>query len=512
MRKVKDGWGCFRRVAGLVAASIVLSACSFDQVPSSLEDPGRPRAAETGRAVADDRPLKPTVKWRNCGQRFDCATVRVPLDYRRPKGATTRLALIRLPAPKHADRIGSLIVNPGGPGGSGVDFVRHGAVETVPAEVRARFDIVGFDPRGVGRSQGLSCGDQPADFLAQDFIPDGAGDLQALLGSAQALASACAAANPEMLPHMSTDDVARDLDEIRRAVGDRQLTYLGFSYGSTIGLNFAEQFPGRVRAMVLDGPVDPSIDGLQRAHDQAGVLERTLQEFFKVCSRDRACRGYAGKITLERYDALLGRLTSSPVPAIGFPGGSLHSSEALVASAALLKDRGTGWPLLAAGIAAAEAGDGSLLLSVAQSTMFERRGREQWLAPLLSVNCLDIPSPSPAEYPSAVEKLKGKSRHFGALMLLLSSPCSYWEVPPQRTPAPVRAKGAPLTVVIGTTGDPTTPYHWARAVARDLSSARLLTRDGAGHTAFGKRNVCTDRSVGTFLIHLAPPDAGTSCG
>lgn len=482
----------------------------FTSVPTSLEEPDAGRGRRLEDRVA--KPLRPTVKWQRCGKPFECADVAVPLDHRRPRGRKIKLALIRLPAPERADRIGSLVVNPGGPGGSGVEFVRYGAVETVPAEVRARFDVVGFDPRGVNKSAGVACGDAPQEFLASDFIPDSASDLDTVLAAAQDVASECAAANPDLLPHMSTADVSRDLDLIRRALGDRQLTYLGFSYGSTIGLTYAEQFPNKIRAMVLDGPVDPALDGLSLARDQAGVLEDTLKEFFRVCPRDDACRGFATDLSLKRFDSLLQRLAEQPAPAYRFPGRTLHPAEAQVAAASLLKDRGTGWPLLAAGIATADSGDGSLLLAVAESTMYEQRGRRQWLAPLLSVNCLDIPSPSPAEYPGAVEELSRRSRHFGALMLLLSSPCAFWDVPPRRVPAVVEAPEAPPTVVIGTTGDPTTPYHWAKAVAKQLENARLMTRDGEGHTAFGKRNVCTDRTVGRYLVDLTLPVPGTSCG
>lgn len=492
----------------LWAVCIALAACS--QVPMSLEEPNVVGGGRRGQPVAQDKPLKPTVKWRKCGGRFDCAEVRVPLDHGRPRGKKIKVALIRLPAPKKAKRIGSLVVNPGGPGGSGVDFVRHAAVETIPAEVRARFDIVGFDPRGVGKSAGIDCGGAPQEFLSRNFIPDGAAQLSEVLAAADAVASACAVDNAELLPHMATANVARDLDVIRGAVGDHRLTYLGFSYGSTIGLAYAERFPSRLRAMVLDGPVDPAIDGLQRARDQAGVLETTLKEFFTHCPKEPACRGYARRLSLRRYDALIAGLQANPASTLS--GRPLHAAEALVATAALLKDRGIGWPTLAAGIASAEGGDGSILLSVADSTMADGAGRQQWLAPLLAVNCLDIRPPDPADYPGAVEELKRKSRHFGALMLLLHSPCAYWRIPTQRQPAIVRAPKAPPAVVIGTTGDPTTPYHWAESVAKHLHGSLLLTRDGAGHTAFGRRNVCTDRSVSRYLVDAVLPAVGTSCG
>lgn len=499
-----------RRLAALTAATAALSACSlFSTVPTALQPSDPPVASSSETSPAR---LRPTVKWRRCGKPFQCARVRVPLDHRRPHGRKLRLALVRLPAPEHADRIGSLLVNPGGPGGSGVEFVRHQAVETVPAEVRARFDIVGFDPRGVGRSGAVGCGDEAQRFLAGGFGADRPVDVADVLARARAVADSCAAANPALLPHMSTQSVARDLDLIRRAVGDHQLTYLGFSYGSTIGLTYSETFPERVRAMVLDGPVDPALDGRQQALDQATVLEETLREFFKTCPREDECRGFARHLSLSRYDRLIASLSSNPAPAIHFPGRHLRAAEALMATAALLKDRGTGWPLLAAGIAMAQRGDGSLLLGVAESTVNAAGGRRQWLAPLLAVNCLDIPAPDIADYPAAVDELSDRSAHFGPLMLLLASPCAYWPVAPQRQPGVVTAPGAPPTLVIGTTGDPTTPYHWAQNVAEHLSAGRLVTRDAETHTAFGRRNVCTDRSVARYLTDLVLPPPATTCG
>ena len=502
-----------RRLAALIVFSVALSACSvFNPNPPVVVDPAAVRGAAGATPAKRPKPLRPTVDWKRCGKDHQCARLAVPMDYSRPKGKKVKLALIRLPAPNPKRRIGSLIVNPGGPGGSGVDFVRFGALQSIPAEVRVRFDIVSFDPRGVARSDEISCADgAPQAFLANDLVPDSSVEVASLLRAAETLAESCGAAGGELLEHMATANVARDLDRIRRAVGDRQLTYLGYSYGTTIGLRYAEQFPRNIRALVLDGPVDPAQDGLQRARDQAVVLEKTLREFFRECPKRAACRGFAENLTLRRFNAMITRLETDAVPAYRFPGRQLRSSEALLATAMMLKDRGTGWPLLAAGLEMAEGGDGSLLLGVAESTMFQERGREQWLAPLLAVNCLDIPAPRPAEYAPAAAKLAKQSEHFGGLMLLLSSPCAFWPEEPQRQPEVVRAPKAPPMVVIGTTGDPTTPYQWAERVARNLRSARLVKRDGAGHTAFGKVNVCTDRTVTAYLVNLVLPADGQGC-
>ena len=501
-------------MAMLLIVSIALSGCSiFNPNPPVVVDPDEVRAGQAVRPAKRPKPLKPTVAWDKCGKGLQCANLKVPLDYDKPDGDKVKLALIRLPAPNPKRRIGSLVINPGGPGGSGVDFVRFAALRSIPAEVRVRFDIVGFDPRGVGRSEAVSCGDgAPQAFLAREFVTDSAVEVQQVLGAAQTLAESCAANGGELLRHMSTADVSRDLDRIRRAVGDRQLTYLGYSYGTQIGLTYAEQFPNNIRALVLDGPVDPAIDALQRAQDQAGVLEDQLREFFKLCPQRAMCRGNTEGLSLKRFDRLIAGLKSSPLPAPYLGAGrSLRSAEALLATGLLLKDRGQGWPLLAAGIGMADAGDGSLLLAIAESTAYQEQGREQWLAPLLAVDCLDSPAMNPSDYTSAATKLTQQSEHFGPLFLLLSSPCSYWPVDAAGKARPIRAPKAPTAVVVGTTGDPTTPFHWAEKVAKNLEHARLLVRDGAGHTAFGKVNVCTDRAVTAYLVDLVLPANRQGC-
>ncbi|MDQ4129626.1 MAG: alpha/beta hydrolase, partial [Actinomycetota bacterium] len=209
-----------------------------------------------------------SLAWKACGEpgeRFECATLTVPLDHDAPHGPTIDLAVIRLPAPPAATRLGSLVVNPGGPGGSGVEFVRAAAVDTFPTELRTRFDIVGFDPRGVGTSRPITCGGSAGDLLALDLAPDDDGERRAVLNAAQRTARDCQVTDGAVLPHVSTADVARDLDLLRAALGDAKLTYVGYSYGTFIGSSYAALYPDRVRALVLDGAVDPALDLVGRA-------------------------------------------------------------------------------------------------------------------------------------------------------------------------------------------------------------------------------------------------------
>lgn len=505
------------RLTALFAA-MVLSGCSLFE-PAPLPDPPADAtvASDPPGAVAPTTPspVRSTIRWRRCGEDFQCGSVRVPASYERRTGKTIKLALIRLRAPVPQRRIGSLIVNPGGPGGSGVDFVRQAAVDTIPAELRARFDIVGFDPRGVGASRPVSCGNEPERFLARDLASVNQATVADVLRAAQSLASACQESTGAFLKDMSTAAVARDLDRIRAAVGDAQLNFLGFSYGTFIGMTYAELFPRRVRALVLDGPVDPALGWVERAREQGQTLERTLAQFFRECRSDRECQGRRLGLSLQRFKALIARLERDPVPA-PYVGSDrfLRSSEALLATALLLKERGTGWRLLAAGLVGAMRGDGSLLLSIAEGTTGKSPGRraQNGLAPLLAVNCIDIPAPAPATYADAATQLSKQSPHFGGLMLLISAPCAFWPVKPLREPARIVAPDAPPAVVIGTTGDPTTPYRWAQRVSDALASGRLVTRTGSGHTGFGGLNVCTDRHVIPYLISLTVPPEGATCG
>ncbi|MBA3372813.1 MAG: alpha/beta fold hydrolase [Euzebyaceae bacterium] len=372
---------------------MTLAACT----PGASPDPGGVDSPVD--AVDPPRPGRSTLDWRRCGKPFECATLRVPLNHARPAGRKLGLAVIRLQAPVRDQRLGSLVVNPGGPGGSGVQFVRHGAIDAIPAELRAQFDIVGFDPRGVGRSAAVSCGGASNDLLSSDLSPDSPGEVAPLLAAARRLAQACGDRNGPLLHRMSTEDVARDLDLLREALGDRQLTYVGFSYGTFIGATYAQLFPQRTRALVLDGAVDPSLDAQQRARQQVQQLERTLGDFLDACDTEPTCPlGRRKGQSRDRFETLLAALKQAPLPVPG-SGRALQASELLVATAGLLKDRGPGWTSLGLGLRLASDGDGSLLLAVADRALGQA-GSGDWLGPLLAVNCLDVPAPRPQAYPS----------------------------------------------------------------------------------------------------------------
>ncbi|HVL98862.1 MAG TPA: alpha/beta hydrolase [Egibacteraceae bacterium] len=495
----------------LLAASLLLTACGLTQpAPEALP---AEEEATVDPTEPPEEPLESTLVWTPCEEPFECSTLPVPRDYGQPDGPTVTLALIRLPAPAAARRIGSLVVNPGGPGGSGVDFVRQAGVETFPAELRARFDIVGFDPRGVAASEGIAC-DQEAVARFAGTLTSGVADV---LAAAQRFAAGCAAHGGELLPHVATPNVAADLDLLREALGDRRLTYLGYSYGTLIGAMYAERYPDKVRAIVLDGAVDPAQDVVARARDKAAATEVALQDFLQWC-RDEECSMSAVGEPSMVWAAVLAALQrgSVPAPLLG-AGRSMNRGEAMFTTSALLADRADGWPLLAEALAmVAGDHDASLLLGMFDALSGRDAEAEELsgfeFGQLMAVNCLDLPAPPAEEYPRLLAEMEGVSPLFGAVTLLSWAPCSYWPVPPVRQAAPIHAPGSPPLVVIGTRNDGVTPYAWSEALAGQLDNAVLFTRDGDTHTAFGGANVCTDRAIMGYLLEEQPPEAGKSCG
>jgi len=453
------------------------------------------------------------VSWSDCGGGFECGSVDAPLDYADPLGPAVRLALIRLRASDPGRRIGSLVVNPGGPGESGVDFVRQDATALFPPDLLARFDIVGFDPRGVGASTPVHCLDTLDHFIPEDVTVATPAGLADLLAGSKSFAQQCGQRNPDLLAHLSTANVARDLDRIRAAVGDEQLTYLGFSYGTLIGEDYASLFPTHIRALALDGVVDPSLSEATFRQDQAVALEGALDRFLADCAAHSACAFYSGGQPASAFDTLMRQIVQHPVATLRLanrePVGPTQAweavTEALYSKAA--------WPLLAEALAEARAGDGSLLLAMGDPL----RGRNpdgsysNIIDAYDAVTCLDWPSPSdPAAYAALAARFTTLAPRVGRLVAYNDVACAYWPVPPARVPAPVAAPGAPPILLVGSTGDPATPYAWAQAVARQMMSSVLVTRVGEGHAGYPS-SACVRTAVDAYLIDGTLPAAGLRC-
>ena len=455
--------------------------------------------------------------WAPCGAPFQCATVTVPIDYVHPQNGTINLALIRLPATDPAHRIGDLLTNPGGPGASGVDFVRTGAQLIFSARLRARFDIVGFDPRGVGASSPIECvdGAEMDRLNAIDPIPDDSpAELTAIIDGAKTFDAGCEANSGSLLPFMTTVDAAKDMDLIRQALGDAKLTYLGFSYGTFLGSTYANLFPDRVRAFVLDGAIDPTLSFVDRTVQQAEGFAGAFSRFLAYCASRPTCQFYNGGHPQAAYDALVAQIDRAPLPAraTGDPR-PVGPGEAFTAVVAALYDQSS-WPVLAQGLALAQRGDGSILLLLADAYN-ERHPDGTYtniFAANAAVNCADYTAPTDvATYEQLAPRVEALAPRFGEAVVYGSIGCAFWPLHPTRDPVAPTAKGAPPILVVGTTGDPATPYEWAVKLAKELDSGVLLTRKGEGHTAYGGKSVCIDTTVDAYLISLSVPSAGTVC-
>lgn len=456
-----------------------------------------------------------TLHWSSCGSGFQCATLAVPLDYTHPAGPTIELALIRLRAGDPKQRTGSLLVNPGGPGASGVDFVRQSS-DLFSADLRQHFDLVGFDPRGVGASSPVHCetGPELDTYIDVNPAPQDASGRQALVQADRRFVQGCVAmSGVSLLAHLSTADAARDMDRIRAALDEAKLTYLGFSYGTLLGATYAQEFPTRVRALALDGAIDPALTTEQEDLQQGVGFEQDLGDFLANCDTTPSCplAGPGGaRASFER--ALAAIRSGPPVPTASPSGRRLGPGEGYLGLAAGLYSRDT-WPLLAQGLAGVLHGDGTVLLALSDAySMRHPNGTyDNTIAANTAISCLDRPSPTQlSTYQADAVSFSRQAPTFGALEAWGPLPCAFWPVPPEGRPGALTAEGAPPIVVVGTTADPATPYAWAKALASQLRSGVLITHVGVGHTAYGDSS-CVRQAVDAYLIHLTTPAPGLVC-
>ncbi|WP_412538202.1 alpha/beta hydrolase [Longispora sp. K20-0274] len=456
-----------------------------------------------------------TVDWGPCPGRdgFDCATLPVPLDPARPDGPTIGIALNRLPTT--GARIGALLVNPGGPGESGLDTVFEGR-ETFK-DLVGRYDIIGFDPRGVGASGAVRCLDDRAmdAFTATNLNPTTPAERARVHDALKGFADACAAHSPTILPFLGTENVARDMDLIRAALGEDKLTYFGFSYGTRLGQVYAERFPARVGRMVLDSvdnpapgagdpggtPADDPVDGTDEA-------ESALRDILRDCLRRTDCPvGPDENGAMARVDGLLAGLAAQPLPADD--GRRLTGS---LARAALFQATYStdNWEQARTGLDQAlhGRGDGLLALSDAYYHRDEQGRYTNATAAFAAVTCLiSDPDLPPGRTPEAVaakmdadaDSAARSSPHFGAWLYYSSQYCAYWPVPPTFTPHPITAEGTPTILLVNNSRDAATPLDGAEAVAEALSDARLVVADADGHIAYG-HGPCVDRIVNEYLL------------
>lgn len=444
------------------------------------------------------------LKWSDCGQGFSCSRLTVPRDYAAPEGGTVALALVRSLARDPGRRIGSLVVNPGGPGASGIDYARSGS-DVASDQIRARYDIVGFDPRGIGRSEPVDCG---SDVLKTRLLegassPQGAAAIAARVRENKQFARACDASSTALLPHMSTVDTARDLDVLRSALGDPTLSYLGKSYGTYLGAVYAGLFPGHVGHLVLDGAVDPAQGGRASDLDQARGFEQALRSFVRYCANDAACPVSDDTDTaVGQVRTLLRELRDKPIPAL--PGRKLDQAQATIGVVSALYDSERGWPALVTALSEAARGRGAFLLSLADeynSRSSKGTYRDNQFEANAAVSCLDRDyRPSVAQIQRNADQFAAAAPTFGRDLAWSELTCTSWPVPPVAHPHAIAAAGAAPILAVGTTGDPATPVAAAKDLAGELRSGRLLLWDGDGHTAYRRGSSCVDTKVDAYLL------------
>ena len=458
-----------------------------------------------------------SLAWKDCGGGFQCATLTVPLDPSNPEATLDRpgldLAVIRTRARDPDARIGSLVLNPGGPGVPAVQFLRT-AASSLPAEVRDRFDLVAFDPRGVGESEPIECADSLDPVFDQSFEPTTAAARSALVAAVTSLAQQCAARNADLLAHVSTADAVRDLEQLRVALGDRRLSYVGYSYGTYLGASYAQAHPDRVRTFVLDGPVDASLSARAVTLGQARGFEHALDDFLADCSDHRGCAFHHGGDAEAAYDALRAEAARAPLATDDPDGRTLNQTRLDAAVLQQLYLGRAAWSGLANALADAEEGDASTLLAGADAFVgrTDSGADDHVLESFWAVSCLDGPVVTGVDAAAQLEReAVAVAPRMGAFIVNNSLPCSVWPVPADPPVGPITAAGAPPILVIGTTEDPATPLAQARSLSGALERGRLLVADGEQHTSFNNGNECVDAFVTRYLVERRVPRAGTRC-
>jgi len=452
------------------------------------------------------------LDWTDCGS-SRCTWVKVPIDYDKPSGGTLRLRVKVRPADA-PDPMGSLVINPGGPGGSGVEFLTY-FVGKASQKTRNDYDIVGFDPRGVGKSTPLECfsDKELEEFANSDPDPDNEAEIATFRKSTTDLGNACRENSGELASHVSTLEAAKDIDILRALLGQKKLDYYGASYGTQLGATYAQLFPHNVGRMVLDGAVDPSLDDEQQSLGQAEGFQRALEAYIQDCVKTAACPlGRDPEAAETKLADFLQGLDQKPLKTDG--KRVVTESMGFYGIAVTLYNR-ENWPALTVELDQAFKGDGTIMLNLADQ-YFGRRDdgsyKDNSNETIYAVRCLDSTGASTVdEVEASIPAFEKISPAFGRVMAWGALSCTDWPLKTKNTQVKVRAEGAPPILVVGTTRDPATPYEWAEALAEQLESGVLVTREGDGHTGFHAGNQCIDSIIDNFFLDGKVPKDGVEC-
>ncbi|GAA2750020.1 alpha/beta hydrolase [Amnibacterium kyonggiense] len=503
-----------RALAAAVAVlcAVLLAGCGVLPLPTVTTTPDTDGVSAALRPYYGQR-----LVWKDCGGGFRCTTATAPEDWADPGGARISLALIQRPA--SGKRLGTLFTNPGGPGVSGVDFLRGAASTFYDKDLLDHYDLVAWDPRGVGASAPVDCyGTRQLDgFLFDDpDLPEGSSALRTdVEDGAKAFGRACLDRSGDRLAHVGTADTIQDLDMLRAAAGESKLDYFGFSYGTYIGALYADRFGPRVGRMVLDGAVDPSLSTFQESLANTKAFGAALRAYLRNCLSASSCpfRGDDVDGAIARIADLLLELRATPMRAKD--GRAVNSAVLRTAIDASLYDEQS-WPVLSEAIDALLRGRPDAVQALADA--YVDRGRSGYTSNLFeaiyAVNCLDKPvTTDRATLEAQGEQLDAADplRAADNTNDLGDAVCGNWPVKPEGAPKRVTAKGAPPIVVLGTTGDPATPYAWAQSLAGQLPGGVLLSLRGEGHTAYRNQVPCINDRVDRFFVDGTLPRAVT-CG
>ena len=520
-----------KRFAAAIAALVVcagLTACQDD--PDIKASPATASASATIPAGLESFYTQ-KASWYNCAKKgmdevksgedtgFTCAKIKVPLDYDNPGGETIEIAVKKRAASE--DSVGSLFVNPGGPGGSGIELVES-AGSYFSKNLTSSYDVVGFDPRGVGASSAVDClTDAELDAERAGANDPATPSAAATQERAQKMGEACASKTSPvgLLDHIDTISAAKDLDILRAVDGQQALTYLGFSYGTYLGATYAELFPANTGRLVLDGAVDPSLSAADLALGQAKGFEASLRAYVQNCQSSKLGCPLSGDVDsgVSQVREFLESTKTAPLP-------TSDSQRPLTYDLALYGVLGSMYQTqlwsslnLALSKAMGDLGDpdGSLLLAIADTVSHRESDGSYYgntAEALMPVNCLDYPVQGDnASWEQNATAVKEASPTFSAQLLYPDAYCQGWGHESSRKREKITASGAAPILVVGTTGDPATPYAWSEALAEQLESGQLLTWKGNGHTAYGRSNDCVKKAVDTYLLNGTMPDKGLTC-
>lgn len=500
-------------LAGLVIASVALSGCLYAQIPEASPSVTRAPDAD-GVSPELSSYYTQELTWTSCGPGFDCTDVTAPLNWESPADGDIQLAIVRHQATGKAQ--GSLLINPGGPGGSGFDFVADSLDYAVGPDLIQNFDVIGFDPRGVGRSTAVVCLDGKATdeynygvVTQQRNTPEWEAELT---DRNKAYADACEANSHGILPYITTVNSARDIDLIRGVLGDKILNYLGYSYGTFLGATYAKLYPERAQRLVLDGAIDPAVSGLEVGTTQAAGFESALRAYLEDCLDSQNCP-FNGTVdeALADFRALLASISRTPLKN---SDGRVLTVDTMVTGTITAMYSQQSWRYLTQGLTAALQGDASVMMALADQyngrdgdASYADNSAEAFRA----YNCMDYPVEDDPSAEDAAMKVIEKTAPTFAPYWQAPDACEVWPYPPVGVRESITAPGSGPIVVVGTTNDPATPYAWSQSLAKQLDNGVLVTRVGEGHTGYNKGNSCVDAAVEAFLIDGTVPQDGLRC-